>query len=222
MRSRAKVKPEPEPLPEAEETVRPPSTKPFFSLSTNRTFGSTESPRPWVAYQAVNQMDFRVYQVKDTRKFFTELKDPHQMGKDEEEEVVATLPKKKQSFLNRVRSVKRWAHTGLKRFVRLQLPRDSRTAFNQKFRKDEDPVRTPLNVADYARVPLLNPDMLVTSWREELPPLEILYDKRMIRLGKQSPCVYLVEAVYGDLCSYTVVVFTDLSMIDKNTHDVDM
>ena len=106
MRSRAKVKPEPEPLPEAEETVRPPATKPFFSLSTNRTFGSNESPRLWVDYQAVNQMDFRVYQVKDPRKFFTGLKDPHQMGKDEEEEVVSTLPKKK-SFLERIRSVKR-------------------------------------------------------------------------------------------------------------------
>ena len=221
MRSRAKVKPEPEPLPEAEEAVRPPATKPFFSLSTNRTFGSNESPRLWVDYQAVNQMDFRVYQVKDPRKFFTGLKDPHQMGKDEEEEVVSTLPKKK-SFLERVRSVKRWAHAGLKGFVRLQLRRDSRTAFNQKFRKEEDPVRTPLNVADYARVPLLNPDMLVTSWREMLPPLENLYDKRMIRLGKQSPGVYLVEAVSGDLRAYTVVVVTDLTMIDKTTRDGEL
>ena len=221
MRSRAKVKPEPEPMPASEEIVRPPATKPFFSLSTNRTFGSTESPRLWIDYQAVNQMDFRVYQVKDPRKFFTGLKDPHQMGKDEEEEVVSALPKKK-SFLERVRSVKRWAHAGIKSFVRLQLPRGSRTAFNQKFRKEEDPVRTPLNVADYARVPLLNPDMLVTSWREMLPPLENLYDKRMIRLDKQSPGVYLVEAVAGDLRAYTVVVVTDLTMIDKTTRDGEL
>ncbi|HEY5884000.1 MAG TPA: hypothetical protein VIT88_04900, partial [Pyrinomonadaceae bacterium] len=221
MRSRAKVKPEPEPMPAAEETVRPPATKPFFSLSTNRTFGSTESPRLWIDYQAVNQMDFRVYQVKDPRKFFTGLKDPHQMGKDEEEEVVSALPKKK-SFLERIRSVKRWAHAGIKSFVRLQLPRGSRTAFNQKFRKEDDPVRTPLNVADYARMPLLNPDMLVTSWREMLPPLENLYDKRMIRLDKQTPGVYLVEAVAGDLRAYTVVVVTDLTMIDKTTRDGEL
>ena len=47
-------------------------------------------------------MDFRVYQVKDPRKFFTGLKDPHQMGKDEEEEIVSALPKRK-SFLEKVR-----------------------------------------------------------------------------------------------------------------------
>ena len=72
-------------------------------------------------------------------------------------------------------------------FVRGQLQHDSRQAFNQKFRKEADIIRTPLNVSDYARVPLLNPDLLVSSWREPLPPLENEYDQRMIPLGKQRP-----------------------------------
>jgi hypothetical protein len=143
------------------------------------------------------------------------------MGKDEEEEIVSTLPRRK-SFLERVRSFKRWADTGIKSFVRAQLRRNSRQAFNQKFRKEAEPVRTPLNVADYARVPLLNPDMLVTSWREMLPPLENEYDKRMIPLGKRGPGVYLVEAVAGELRAYTVVVVTDLTMIDKTTRDGEL
>jgi hypothetical protein len=169
----------------------------------------------------VDHLDFRVYQVKDPRKFFTGLKDPHQMGKDEEEEVVTSLPHKK-SFLERVSTFKRWAYTGIKAFVRGQLKRDSREAFNQKFRKEADVVRTPLNVSDYARVPLLNPDLLVTTWREPLPPLENEYDKRMIPLGKRSPGVYLVEAVANDLRAYTVVVVTDLVMIDKSTQDGEL
>lgn len=221
MRSRAKAKPEPPPLPPVEETVRPPATKPFFSLSTNRTYGSNDNARLWVDYQGVDHMDFRVYQVEDPRKFFTGLKDPHQMGKDEEEEIVSTLPRRR-SLLERVRGFKRWAHGGIKTFVRTQLRRDSRATFNQKFRKEAEPVRTPLNVADYARVPLLNPDMLVTSWREMLPPLENEYDKRMVPLGKRSPGVYLVEAVAGDLRAYTVVVVTDLTMIDKTTRDGEL
>src|SRR5882724_6890422 len=221
LRSRAKVKPEATPVPSTEATERPPATKPFFSLSTHRTYGTSDNPRLWVDYQGVDHLDFRVYQVKDPRKFFTGLKDPHQMGKQEEEEVAGTLPHRK-SFLERVRTFKRWAYTGIKGFVRGQLQRDSRQAFNQKFRKEEEVVRTPLNVSDYARVPLLNPDLLVTTWREPLPPLENEYDKRMIPLGKRSPGVYLVEAVVNDLRAYTVVVVTDLIMIDKTTQDGEL
>ena len=89
------------------------SSKPFFSLSTHRTYGSSDSARMWVDYQGIDHLDFRVYQVKDPRKFFTGLDDPHQMGKQEEEEVASTLPHRR-SFLERVRSFKRWAYNGVK------------------------------------------------------------------------------------------------------------
>jgi uncharacterized protein YfaS (alpha-2-macroglobulin family) len=218
LRSRAKAKADAVEELAVIETTRPPASKPFFSLSTHRTYGTSDNPRLWVDYQGVDHMDFRVYQVKDPRKFFTGLKDPHQMGEDEQEEITSSLPRRK-SFLEKVRGFKRWAHAGIKTFVRTQLRRDSRSAFNQKFRKEADPVRTPLNVADYARVPLLNPELLVTSWRETLPPLEDEYDKRMIPLGKRSAGVYLVEAVVNDLRAYTVVVVTDLTMLEKTTRD---
>ncbi|HEY8188349.1 MAG TPA: MG2 domain-containing protein [Pyrinomonadaceae bacterium] len=221
LRSRAKAKTwtvEEVVHPEAE---RRPSSKPFFSLSTHRTYGTSDNPRLWVDYQGVDHLDFRVYQVKDPRKFFTQLKNPHQMGEQEEEEVASSLPHRK-SFLERLRSFKRWAYSGIKMFVRGQLQHDSRAAFNQKFRKEADPIRTPLNVSDYARVPLLNPDLLVSSWREPLPPLENEYDRRMIPLGKRGQGVYLIEAVEGDLRAYTVVVVTDLTMIDKTTRDGEL
>ena len=221
LRSRAKPKPDSSAEPLTEETTRPPATKPFFSLSTHRTYGTSDNARLWVDYQGVDHLDFRVYQVKDPRRFFTELKNPHQMGEKEEEEVASSLPHRK-SFLERVRTFKRWAYLGVKTFIRGQLQRDSRQAFNQKFRGEAETVRTPLNVSDYARVPLLNPDLLVSSWREPLPPLENEYDQRMIPLGKRSPGVYLVEAVQNDLRAYTVVVVTDLTMIDKTTRDGEL
>ncbi len=220
LRSRAKVKPA-EAVPADAYPEKRRAGKPFFSLSTHRTYGTSDNTRLWVDYQGVDHLDFRVYQVKDPRKFFTGLKDPHQMGEHEEEEVASSLPHRK-SFLERVRGFKRWAFSGIKEFVRGQLQRDSRTAFNQKFRKEADPIRTPLNVSDYARVPLLNPDLLVSSWREPLPPLENEYDQRMIPLGKRTPGVYLVEAVENDLRAYTVVVVTDLTMIDKTTRDGEL
>ena len=220
LRSRAKAKPVEEVPAEAYPEKRP-SNKPFFSLSTHRTYGTTDNARLWVDYQAIDHLDFRVYQVRDPRKFFAGLKDPHQMGEQEQEEVAGALPHRK-SFLERVRGFKRWAYGGIQAFVRGQLQRGSRTTFNQKFRKDADLIRTPLNVSDYARVPLLNPDLLVSSWREPLPPLENEYDQRMIPLGKKSPGVYLVEAVQNDLRAYTVVVVTDLTMIDKTTRDGEL
>ena len=221
LRSRAKVKPPAEPEVEYSEPAPRASNKPFFSLSTHRTYGSKDSARLWVDYHGIKQLDFRVYQIKDPRKFFTELENPHQMGEREEQELASSLPQKK-SFLERVRSFKRWAFSGIQAFVRGQLQRDSRQAFNQKFRKEADPVRTPLNVSDFARVPLLNPKSLVTSWCEPLPPLENEYEPRMIPLGKRDPGVYLVEAVENDLRAYTVVVISDLTMIDKTTRDGEL
>ncbi len=204
-----------------EETERPVSNKPFFSLSTHRTYGTNDNARLWVDYQAVDHLDFRVYQVKDPHKFFTELKNPHQIGENEQEQVASSVSHRK-SFLERIRGFKRWAYSGIKGFVRGQLKHDSRQVFNQKFRPGKDVVRTPLNVSDYARVPLLNPDLLVSSWREPLPPLENEYDQRMIPLGKRGPGVYLVEAVANDLRAYTVVVVTDLTMLDKTTRAGEM
>src|SRR5688572_2895113 len=198
-------------VPENVETVV--SFKPFFSLATNRTFGTKENPRVWVDYRGIDKLDFRVYRVNDPQRFFSKLSNPHQMGEYEQEEVTTTL-QRKPSFLERLRAVKSWAYSGFRDYFRTQLNPKTRRSFNEKFR-NEEARRTPLNVADYARVPLLNPNQLVTTWREPLPSLEHAYDRRMIPLGKREPGVYLVEAVNNDLRAYTIVVVTDLAMVEK-------
>ena len=192
------------------------SAKPYFSLASNRTFGTKENPRLWLDYRAVNSLDFRVYRVNDPAKFFAQLSDPHQMGEHEEEEIATTLTRKP-SLLERLRSVKRWAYWEIRDYFREQLKHDTRVFINQKLRSDDTPRRTPLNVADYARVPLLNPNQLVTSWREPLPSLETIYDRRMVPLGKREPGVYLVEAVSESLRAYTIVVVTDIAMVEKSS-----
>src|SRR6185369_9748030 len=79
--------------------------------------------------------------------------------------------------------------------------------------------RTPLNVADYARVPLLNPDQKVKDWREKLPALENEYDSRMIPLGKLDSGVYLIEGVSAGMRAYSIAIVTNLTMIEKtNRH----
>jgi uncharacterized protein YfaS (alpha-2-macroglobulin family) len=188
--------------------------KPFFSLSTNRTFSTSENPRLWLDHRGLSSLDFRVYRVNDPARFFAQLSNPHQMGEDEQEQIATNLSSHP-SLLERIRGVKVWAYSGIRNYFRDQLRQDTRKTFNQKFRATETAKRVPLNVADYARVPLLNPNQLVTSWREPLTTLETEYDRRLIPLGKRERGVYLVEAVGGELRAYTVVVVTDLAMVEK-------
>lgn len=189
-------------------------TKPFFSISTNRTYSITENPRLWLDHRGLESLDFRVYRVNDPQQFFAQLKDPHQMGESEQEQFANNVSSRP-SLLERVRGVKLWAYVTIRSYFREQVKNDTRRSFNEKVRASESNKRVPLNVADYARVPLLNPNQLVTSWREPLPLNESYFDRRMVPLGKRERGVYLVEAVGGDLRAYTVVVVTDLTMVEK-------
>jgi uncharacterized protein YfaS (alpha-2-macroglobulin family) len=218
----------PDSLPYAGRTPQPPDphAKPFFSLHTNRTYATTDRARVWVNYRGVEALDFRVYKVKDPIKFFRQLDNPHQVGEDEEAEVGGGgKAEKPPTFLERLRAFKSWGYGIIKTYIRQQLQNQSRKGFNQKFRPEEDDTsnRTPLDVAkDFAQVPLLNPDQMVSSWREKLPPLEDVYDRRMISLGKREPGVYLVEAVNGDLRAFGILVVTDIATVQKTSSDGSM
>jgi alpha-2-macroglobulin len=215
LRSRA-----PRPVSELAQPEQPAvvSTKPYFSVTTNRTYSPNETARLWASYQNIDYLDFRVYRVKDPSKFFKQLDDPHQMG-EKEKEAASQGYGSRVSVLERAHRFKVSIFSAIKDYVRTQLQRAHRELFNQKFRKETEPTRTPLNVADYARVPLLNPDQKVSDWREKLPALENEYDSRMISLGHRDPGVYLIEAVNGDQRAYSLAIVTNLTMVEKTTKD---
>lgn len=192
------------------------SAPPFFSLTTNKSFRTDERARLSASYQGVGYLDFRVYRVADPMKFFQQLANPHQIGEDQKDKLESDY-RRPFSVLERTHTVKGWIYAAVKDYVRDQLKHEHRQTFNQKFRDDTEQRRLPLNVADYARVPLLNPSQLVSSWREKLPPMENEYDQRNISLGRREPGVYLVEAVNGDLRAYCVAIVTDLTMVQKAT-----
>jgi uncharacterized protein YfaS (alpha-2-macroglobulin family) len=214
---RARTAPPPT-QPAAAATPTVPTTKPYFSLTTNRSYSPNETARLWASYQNIEFLDFRVYRVKDPNTFFKQLEDPHQMGEKEKEEIAqgygASL-----SLLERTHRLKTSLFGVVKEYVRTHLNKEHRETFNQKFRKEPPAERTPLNVADYARVPLLNPDQKVKDWREKLPALENEYDSRMIPLGKMDPGVYLIEGVSDGMRAYSIAIVTNLTMIEKtNRH----
>ena len=201
----------------AEQLPASSQTKPFFSLSTNRTFTPRDHARVWAGYQGVDYLDFRVYRLNDPAKFFKQLDDPHQIGEGEKVEVAGSHTNRP-SVLEHTRSVKKYFYSALQTFVRNNIKREHRAAFNKTFRSQDEPTRTPLNVADYARVPLLNPEQLVSSWREKLAVLD-QYDRRVIPLGRREPGVYLVEAVNGDLRAYSIAIVSNLAMVEKTSRD---
>ncbi|HUK88917.1 MAG TPA: MG2 domain-containing protein, partial [Blastocatellia bacterium] len=198
---------------QTEKAVAP---KAYFQLSTNHTYGTTDRARVWINYQGIDHLDFRVYRVNDPVKFFAGLNNPHQVG-EREKTVVAGAFQEKPSTLEKVRSFKVSIFKSIKNYFREQLHPESRDTLIKKFVAGAG--RVPLNVADYARVPLLSQDQLVESWRQTLPVLENDYDTRMVLIGQRDPGVYLVEAVNNDLRAYTIAVVTDLTMVTKTSPD---
>ncbi|MFN7926883.1 MAG: MG2 domain-containing protein [Blastocatellia bacterium] len=217
------------PAPAASASPTPaPSIKPAFSLSTNRTYGSQDRAKIYVNYQGIDALDFRIYKVNDPAKFFKQLNDPHRMGEGDfqDNETVSEVKDSKPGVLEKVHDFKTSVWSVVKNYFRNQLHHESRVEFNVKFRGlGGEGDRLPLNVADFARVPLLNQNQLVTSFRQKLSN-EYKYDSKMVIMERREPGVYLVEAVNSqtgkDLRAYTVAIVTDLTMVYKTSDDGEM
>ena len=106
------------------------------------------------------------------------------MGEPEKQAIAASLKPPR-----RCRKVTRVQSLGLQ-VDQILFPRSTQTgiarnAQSEASRRGRAACRS--TSSDFARVPLLNPDQLVSSWREKLPPLDNEYDTRMVMLGKRDP-----------------------------------
>src|SRR5438477_8862919 len=112
------------------ETPTVASTKPYFSLTTNRTYSPNESARLWASYQNIDYLDFRVYRVKDPNRFFKQLDDPHEMGEKEKEQIAQGYGARV-SLLERTHRLKISIFSAVKDYVRTHLLKDHRATFNE-------------------------------------------------------------------------------------------
>ena len=186
-------------------------TRPAFSLSTREVFTTRDAPSFYLTFRRVPQLDVRVYKVRDPFAFFGGLKDPHQFGTDEPYDVP-----QERSWIERLSDWKRRQRSTLRGVARAQLSRRYRAERRAATDKTETAQRVQLNVNTFAQVPLLNPDQLITSWRELLPNNRDA-EVRRVPLSVSEPGVYLVEAVHDLLRAYTIVMVSDIGVVTKSS-----
>ena len=159
----------------------------------------------------MTQLDVRVYKVRDPFAFFGGLQDPHQLGTD----APVAVPQER-SWIERLADWKRGQRNTLRSLARAQVSQHVSRQPPRRRRQGGAAQRVQLNVNTFAQVPLLNPDQLVTSWRELLPNHRDP-EFRRVPLAVTEPGVYLVEAVNDRLRAYTIVMVSDVGVVTKTS-----
>ena len=147
--------------------------------------------------------------MRDAFAFFSGLSDPHQFGSDEP----YAVPQER-SWIERLADWKRRQRSRLRNVARAQVSRQYRADRRAAQDKATTAQRVQLNVNTFAQVPLLNPEQLVTSWRELLPNHRDA-EFRRVPLSVTEPGAYLVEAVHDQLRAYTIVIVSDVGVVTK-------
>jgi alpha-2-macroglobulin len=181
----------------------------YFSLSSEKTFGSAEKPRVRLWGHGFERLQFRVYRVNDPLQFFRQLEDPNNFGGQ---------PPRRPEQLTLLERFRRWklaSRTHMRNVVRRQFTQDSRENIREAFtrREQQSPLKgtTP---EKYAAVPVLNQQQVVAVW-EQPRAVKESWESQFIPVDVKDRGVYLVEATDGKLQAYTIVIVTDLVMITK-------
>jgi len=90
------------------------------------------------------------------------------------------------SLLERTHSLKAYIYSSIKGFRARTTATGSSRAIQSKIPQPGRTTQTPLNISDYARMPLLNPNEKVSDCAE-LPPIDNEYDQQLSILVSANP-----------------------------------
>ncbi len=181
----------------------------YFSITSDRTYQPGEKIEIGVYSSHVAALEFRVYRVKDAGKFFSQLQDMHSFGGQ-----APRLPKQEKTWLERFHAWKHRIWAWFRDFIREQFSPDSRHRIRLWRMGETTPQQKGPQVNEYAQVPVLNQQQLVSEWKWNVPPGERWQSQR-VTIPVTDKGVYLVEATNGTLRAYTIVVVTDIAIITK-------
>jgi uncharacterized protein YfaS (alpha-2-macroglobulin family) len=181
-----------------------------FSLSTTRTFSPGESVKIQLYAKNVPALEFRVYKVRDTEKFFAGLKDMHSYG------VQSQSPNEQvdqRSFLEWLHDFKAGLWNRVRHFFRGQFTDEARDSFREgqgKLGKKSQVV----GATGFAAIPLLNESQLVERWKLVTPPA-IVSETQQLPIDGLKAGVYLIEATDGTYKAYTVAIITSIAVVER-------
>ena len=190
-------------------------SRPFFSISTNRTWTPAEKPQLQLWGQGVKQLQFRLYKVNDPVRFFELLEDEHQFGGQ-----APRRDEKKLTWIERLHQWKLRQRTRVQNTVRAQFTKPSRVEI-RAWRTGEVPKPKPVagakpSVTEFANVPVLNQQQLVATWTQPFAPKN-RWDSATVDIPVRGKGLYLVEATDGRLQAYTIASVSDIAIVTKTT-----
>src|SRR5271166_2819922 len=186
-----------------------PDVQPYFSLTSERTYLPGEKVEIAVYAHNVSALQFRVYRVNDPIKFFSQLQEMHSFGGQ-----APRMPKQAHTWLERFHAWKHRIWAWVRDFIRAQFSPDSRHRIRLWRLGETAAQKKGPQVDEYAQVPVLNQQQLVSTWKWTVPPGE-RWESQKVTVPVSEKGVYLVEATEGRLRAYTIVVVTEIAVITK-------
>ena len=181
-----------------------------FSLSTSRTFAPGESVKIQLLAHNVPELEFRVYKIRDTQKFFAGLKDLHSFG------VQSQSPSEQidqRTLLERLHDFKAHLWWLMRHFFRSQFTDEARDNFREQQGKLGKKSRV-VGAAQFAQVPILNSSQLVARWKLQTPPA-LVSETQQLPIDGLGSGAYLIEATDGTYKAYTVAIVTSIAMVER-------
>ena len=185
-------------------------SEPYFSLYSWGTFAPGAKASVQVSAWNVDSLEFRVYRIEDPVGFFEQLPQPHQFGGR------APLRQGQRTLIERVHEWKHSLRTAIRRALRGQFSESPSEHLGLRQEAPPPDLKTGHNETHYAEVPLLNSQQLVLSFQQPVRT-HSRWDRATVNLGLKDTGIYLVEAVNGQLSAYSLVMISDLVLIDKPT-----
>ena len=183
----------------------------YFSLSTNKTYLPGEKIGLRVYTSNVDQLEFRVYKVKDAATFFEHLDDAHTFGHTTPKEHVNN-----ETFLERFQDWKHDLWVTIRDFFRYQFSARTRAAMREE-RETKVKAQASPTADVFAQIPVLNSSQLVARWHQAVPPQHYYEMQNNVPVENLPKGVYLVEATDGSLRAYTVIIVSELALVTKTT-----
>lgn len=184
----------------------------YFSLSTNKTYLPGEKIGIHVYSSNVEELEFRIYKIKDAAEFFERLDSPHNFGH-------ISTPKERienESFLEKFHDWKHGVWVDIRDFFRHQFSPRSRAQMREEHQAKAKAETAP--VADvFAQAPVLNSSQLVARWRQAVSPRTYYELNDVVPVQNLAKGVYLAEATDGSLRAYTVLIISELGLVTKTT-----